>query len=658
MTTSALAVMASPVSPRSVIEHVQHEKRSTRSNWSKYIRLPRSYSLPVRIGLTQRNLDKANEFVSEIADPRSPSYGRHWSREKIIDTFAPEETTIDAVLAWLEDEGIDRNRTTVSRARNWISFTATRDEVEALLEAEYHIFTHHESGHAHVACDGYSVPKHLAQHIDIITPTVHFDQRLGDSHDGVKIPLSEEKLERLRKRVPISTDLLHPAEGIRPGITAILGDPASGSLPKPGKIVKHPSVLASLMDCDTMITPACIRALYGMPPGTLQWPANGLGIVEYTPQSFLQEDLNLFFEQYEPRLVGKSPIVHLIADAVLQTEKQSYFYNGESSLDLEFAMSLIYPQRVTLYQVGDTVQGGSFNNFLDAIDGSYCNFQGGGSKDPNIDGQYPQERVCGTAPLVNVISTSYAYNEGDLSVRYEERQCAEYMKLALQGVSMVFASGDFGVAGNKNQCFDPLTGAYQHGSLGGIFNPSFPSTCPWVTSVGATEVMEGSTVRSGEVACEKVIRSGGGFSNVFPMPEYQRKAVEEYHREAGSLYGSDRYNNSRTTRGYPDVSANGANFVTGVNGNFTLSYGTSASAPVFAAMLTLINEKRLAAGKSTVGFVNPVLYANPGVFNDIRFGRNPGCSTDGFSAREGWDPVTGLGTPRYRDLESLLMGLP
>ncbi|PKS09467.1 hypothetical protein jhhlp_004083 [Lomentospora prolificans] len=655
ITTSALAVIASPVSPHSRVEHVEHEKRSVRSNWSKYTRLPSSYSFPVRIGLTQRNLDRASEFMGEISDPTSPSYGQHWSQQKIIETFAPDDSTIDAVLAWLENEGIERNRTTLSRAKNWVSFMATRDEAESLLRTQYHVFTH-ESGHAHVACDSYSVPKHLAQHIDIITPTVHFDQRLGESREDSKVPLSDEKVEKLRKR--ISTDMLHPSEGIRPGVTAILGDPASGSLPKPGKTVKHPSVLASLADCDTMITPACIRALYGIPPGTLRWPANSLGVVEYTPQAFLQEDLDLFFAEYEPRLVGKPPNIHLIADGVVQTEKQSYFYNGESSLDLEYAMSLVYPQKVTLYQVGDMIQGGSFNNFLDAVDGSYCNFQGGGSKDPNIDGQYPPEKVCGTAPLVNVISTSYAYNEGDLSIRYEERQCAEYMKLGLQGVSMVFASGDFGVAGNKNMCFDPLTGAYQHGSLGGIFNPSFPSTCPWVTSVGATEVMEGSTVRSGEVACEKVIRSGGGFSNVFPMPDYQKKAVHGYFHDSPSLYSSDRYNNSRVTRGYPDVSANGANFVTGVNGNFTLSYGSSASAPVFAAILTLINEKRLAAGKSTVGFVNPVLYANPNVFNDVKFGRNPGCSTDGFSAREGWDPVTGLGTPKYRDMESLFMSLP
>jgi tripeptidyl-peptidase-1 len=52
-------------------------------------------------------------------------------------------------------------------------------------------------------------------------------------------------------------------------------------------------------------------------------------------------------------------------------------YNGESDLDLEYAMALVYPQKVTLYQAGDTVEGASFNDFLDAIDGSYCSYEGG-----------------------------------------------------------------------------------------------------------------------------------------------------------------------------------------------------------------------------------------------------------------------------------------
>lgn len=95
------------------------------------------------------------------------------------------------------------------------------------------------------------------------------------------------------------------------------------------------------------------------------------------------------------------------------------------------------------------------------------------------------------------------------------------------------------------------------------------------------------------------------------------------------------------TRGFPDISANGVNYVVAVDGVFSLVYGTSASAPVVGAIFTLINAERINAGKAPIGFVNPVLYANPGVLNDITSGGNQGCGTAGFTAVEGWDPVTG-----------------
>lgn len=81
--------------------------------------------------------------------------------------------------------------------------------------------------------------------------------------------------------------------------------------------------------------------------------------------------------------------------AVVQTTNQSFAFNGESDLDLEYAMALTNPQTVTLFQVGDAVQGntscyakpafiltlsfigGSFGNWLDAVDGSFCTFKGG-----------------------------------------------------------------------------------------------------------------------------------------------------------------------------------------------------------------------------------------------------------------------------------------
>lgn len=238
------------------------------------------------------------------------------------------------------------------------------------------------------------------------------------------------------------------------------------------------------------------------------------------------------------------------------------------------------------------------------------------------------------------------------------------MKLGLQGVTVLYSSGDYGVAGNGGQCIDPTTGDYNNGTSG-VFNPSFPGSCPYVTSVGATQVKPGvdvvAALASGtqpEEACETVIYSGGGFSNVFPLPDYQADAVKTWFADHPPPYGADRFNNSQQTRGFPDVSANGANYVVAVDGEFALVYGTSASSPTFGSVVALLNEERLKAGKGSVGFLNPTLYANPGVLNDITEGGNQGCGTPGFSSAEGWDPVTGLGTPNYPKLLELYLGLP
>lgn len=93
--------------------------------------------------------------------------------------------------------------------------------------------------------------------------------------------------------------------------------------------------------------------------------------------------------------------------------------------------------------------------------------------------------------------------------------------------------------------------------------------------------------------------------------------------------------------------AQGANYVVAVDGTFSLVFGTSASSPTLGSILTLINQARLTRGKSSVGFINPVAYEHPEVFNDITEGGNQGCGTPGFESAPGWDPVTGLGTPNY-----------
>lgn len=186
--------------------------------------------------------------------------------------------------------------------------------------------------------------------------------------------------------------------------------------------------------------------------------------------------------------------------------------------------------------------------------------------------------------------------EFDLPVNYQERQCLEFMKLGLQGVTIVFASGDSGVAA---RAFDPEP----NGCLGTnntIFNPDWPGGCPYILTVGATTVFSGSTVFEPEAAVfnpinmpfSEVFFSGGGFSNIYPIPEWQTEAVAKFFASPdGPTYpfyevllskknatlGANGGIYNRIGRGQPDVAANGDNTLVSVGGSFGISGGTSAS---------------------------------------------------------------------------------
>jgi tripeptidyl-peptidase-1 len=238
------------------------------------------------------------------------------------------------------------------------------------------------------------------------------------------------------------------------------------------------------------------------------------------------------------------------------------------------------------------------------------------------------------------------------------------MKLGLQGISVVVASGDSGVQGRGGS---PAPSGCL-GNDGKVFAPDFPATCPYLTTTGGTYLPPGADVHAHQEQATTSFASGGGFSNIYQRPEYQNAAVEEYfaNTELSYAYYESVDNSSfaanggiynRIGRAYPDVAAVADNVLIFNKGLPILIGGTSAAAPVFAALLTRVNEERLAVGKSTVGFVNPVLYAHPEVFYDVTKGNNEGCGTEGFPAAAGWDPVTGLGTPNYPELLELFMGL-
>ncbi len=85
------------------------------------------------------------------------------------------------------------------------------------------------------------------------------------------------------------------------------------------------------------------------------------------------------------------------------------------------------------------------------------------------------------------------------------------------------------------------------------------------------------------------------------------------------------------------------------------------SAPIVGAMVNRINEERIKIGKGPVGFVNPTLYKHEEMFRDVVKGAmTPGgqCDGKGFSAVRGWDPTTGMGTPKYEKMLEVFLSLP
>jgi tripeptidyl-peptidase-1 len=172
-----------------------------------------------------------------------------------------------------------------------------------------------------------------------------------------------------------------------------------------------------------------------------------------------------------------------------------------------------------------------------------------------------------------------------------------------------------------------------------------------------------------EVVCQSdkggVITSGGGFSTYFAQPAWQKQAVTGYlsKRNSTSLTAPG-YN--QNGRGFPDISLLSVNYQVFIGGALVGVYGTSAAAPVFAGMVTLLNTARKAAGMSNVGFINPTLYqagANKSlsVFHDVASGHNKCCSSglqgvccsSGFSAIQGWDPVSGWGGVDFAQLATV-----
>jgi len=295
-------------------------------------------------------------------------------------------------------------------------------------------------------------------------------------------------------------------------------------------------------------------------------------------------------------------------------------------------------------------------------------------------------------PLVH--SVSWGDAEALFPPAFVKRLDYELMKMALRGITTLIASGDNGISSMSAKC---------------AFVPDIIGSSPWVTTVGATQPsleaapfcssgkfsFLGSCEEAGQVTCStaagSIITSSGYWSIYRSQPEYQSAAVAEYLEanecnpcrtqgdQLGNQTASDKdlwttcphLDQQRcdlaslfgATRASPDVSAPGSHFPVLVNGSVMLFDGTSASAPAFGAMITLLNTEQLRRGRPPLGLLNPWLYStykrHPEAFVDVVVGDNGATEVQtcpwGFRAVPGWDAATGLGVPLF---DALLAHLP
>ena len=332
-------------------------------------------------------------------------------------------------------------------------------------------------------------------------------------------------------------------------------------------------------------SPVQVATLYGFPTGASA-AGQTIGLIELGG-GFQAADIATYFEGLKQAV---PTVVAVAVDGGANTPGDPNGADGEVMLDIEVSAAVAPGAHVAVYFTPNTDQG-----FIDAI----------------------STAVHDTTNKPSVISISWGGPEStwtQQSVTALDNAC---QAAAAVGITITVAAGDDGST-------DGVQGKTSH--------VDFPASSPHVLACGGTKLTgSGSTIKSEVVWNETAAgegATGGGVSNLFPLPTWQKNAdVPKSTAKAGG-------------RGVPDV-AGDADPSTGYNvlvdGQTSVIGGTSAVAPLWAGLIALANAKN----KSSAGFINPTLYADPSALNDITSGNN-----GAFKAAKGWDACTGLGSPK------------
>ncbi|HMK39853.1 MAG TPA: S53 family peptidase [Bacteroidota bacterium] len=352
-------------------------------------------------------------------------------------------------------------------------------------------------------------------------------------------------------------------------------------------VAKHDGMFVSHKASPQSFTPNALAAIYGFPKSATG-KGQCIGIIELGG-GYRTKDLKAYFKSLKIPL----PSVKAVSvDGGLNSPSTADSADGEVMLDIEVAGAVSPGAKIVVYFAPNTDQG-----FLDAI----------------------TTAVHDATNKPGVISISW----GSAEIRWTAQSLKSFndafSAASTLGVTVCAAAGDQGSSDSETD---------------GKVHADFPSSSPFVLACGGTRLTVKGTAIQSEVVWHESSDSatGGGVSDVFPLPDYQKKAGVPPSVSSGFK-----------GRGLPDV-AGDADPQTGYNvlvdGQQLVIGGTSAVAPLMAALIARVNQVK---GKP-VGFIHPTLYANPKLCRDITQGDNITTSTNkGYKAGPGWDPCTGWG---------------
>jgi kumamolisin len=347
-------------------------------------------------------------------------------------------------------------------------------------------------------------------------------------------------------------------------------------------------------------TPIQVATLYDFPTN-VDGSGECIGVIELGG-GFNQTDLSNYWNQLN---LSTTPTVIAVSvgNGSNSPTGDPNGPDGEVMLDIEVAGAIAPGARIAAYFAENTDAG-----FLNAI----------------------TTAVHDSTNNPSIISISWGGAESSWTQQAMTSMDEAFQAAAAMGVSVCVATGDDGSTDGVDD---------------GLNHVDFPASSPNVLACGGTRLIGSGTTITSETVWNELANqegaTGGGISDVFPLPSYQ----------SGAGVPPSANPNHNVGRGVPDVAGDAdptTGLVTLVDGQSGVIGGTSAVAPLWAGLIALINQSM---GRP-VGFLNPSLYQQVNEaadFNDVTSGNN-----GAYSAVPGWDACTGLGSPKGLEIAESL----